>query len=95
MVDPYKIILEPIISEKSTMLQETENTYLFKVARDANKPTIKIAVEKLFEVDVQNIRTAIMPRKPKRQAMIEGQTPSWKKAYIRIEHGQSIPIFET
>ncbi len=94
MVDPYKIVIKPIISEKSTVLQDTENTYLFKVARDANKAKIKLAVEQLFDVDVKNVRTAIMPRKPKRQALREGQTSSWKKAYIKIAEGQSIPIFE-
>lgn len=85
-----KVILAPHISEKSTMSAENNNTVVFKVVKDANKAEIKAAVEKLFEVEVNNVRTVNVKGKTKRTGMRFGQRSDWKKAYVVLKEGQDI-----
>lgn len=86
----YKIILGPVISEKSASLGESANQVVFKVARDAQKPEIKAAVEKLFNVKVESVRTLLNKGKTKRTRYGMGGRSDWKKAYVRLEQGQDI-----
>lgn len=89
------IIRRPLITEKSTSMREDGNTYVFEVARDANKVEIKRAVEAQFKVKVAVVRTAIMHGKERRQGRHVGRRPDWKKAFIRLAEGEkAIEIFE-
>ncbi|MFC0445271.1 50S ribosomal protein L23 [Pseudidiomarina halophila] len=85
-----KVILAPHVSEKSTVAAETSNTVVFKVATDANKSEIKAAVEKLFEVEVERVRTVNVKGKTKRSGMRFGKRSDWKKAYVTLKEGADI-----
>ena len=85
-----KVILAPHVSEKSTDTAETNNTVVFKVAKDATKSEIKAAVEKLFEVEVNNVRTVNVKGKTKRTGFRLGKRNDWKKAYVSLQEGADI-----
>jgi len=85
-----KVLKAPHISEKSTMVAETQNTIVFKVATDATKAEIKAAVEKLFEVKVEAVRTLNVAGKTKRTGARMGRRSDWKKAYVTLVEGQDI-----
>ena len=85
-----KVLNAPHISEKSTMVAETLNTIVFKVATDATKAEIKAAVEKLFEVKVEAVRTLNVMGKTKRTGARVGKRSDWKKAYVTLVPGQDI-----
>lgn len=89
----YDIIIRPIITEKSTALVD-KLQYTFEVDRRANKAEIKKAIETLFEVNVVEIRTINVHRKPKRMNRYEGFKPAYKKAIVRLAPGQTISAFE-
>ena len=86
----YKVLLGPHISEKATVVAEEYGQYVFKVARDATKLEIKKAVEQLFEVSVNSVRTAVVKGKTKRTRFGMGQRSDWKKAYVSLGQGQEI-----
>ncbi len=86
----YKIVLGPVVSEKSASLGEAASQVVFKVARDAQKPEIKAAVEQLFNVKVESVRTLLVKGKTKRTRYGIGCRSDWKKAYVRLEQGQDI-----
>jgi large subunit ribosomal protein L23 len=85
-----KVLLAPHVSEKSTMVAETNNSFVFKVLKDANKAEIKAAVEKLFEVEVEDVRTLNVKGKVKRHGQSFGKRSDWKKAYVMLKEGQDI-----
>ena len=85
-----KVLKAPHVSEKSTMAAEAGNTVVFKVAKDANKAEIKAAVEKLFEVEVDSVRTVNVKGKTKRTGMRVGKRSDWKKAYVTLKEGSEI-----
>ena len=85
-----KVLKAPHISEKSTMVAEKLNTIVFKVATDATKAEIKAAVEKLFEVKVEAVRTLNVMGKTKRTGARVGKRSDWKKAYVTLVPGQDI-----
>ena len=86
----YTTILAPVISEKSNRVGELSNQYVFKVAKSANKEQIKTAVEKLFQVNVENVSVLNVKGKTKSFKMKSGKRPDWKKAYVRIQADQMI-----
>jgi len=85
-----QVILAPHVSEKSTMTAETFNTLVFKVATNATKAEIKAAVEKLFEVEVEGVRTVNVKGKTKRTGARFGKRSDWKKAYVSLKEGADI-----
>jgi large subunit ribosomal protein L23 len=89
----YDIVLGPHITEKSTMLSET-NAVVFKVAPTASKPEIKAAVEALFKVKVTSVNTIVSKGKTKRWKGKPYQRSDVKKAIVRLAEGQSIDITE-
>jgi large subunit ribosomal protein L23 len=89
----YDIVLAPHITEKSTMLSET-NAVVFKVAPRATKPEIKAAVEALFGVKVTNVNTMVTKGKTKRWKGKPYQRSDVKKAIVTLAQGQSIDITE-
>ena len=85
-----KILLAPHVSEKTTALTDTHNVVTFKVARDANKPEIKRAVELMFSVKVKAVNVMNVKGKAKRAGATRGRRSNWKKAYVTLEAGQQI-----
>ncbi len=89
------IIIGPMVTEKSTDLKDQEQLLCFKVHRDANKISIKKAVEELFKTEVESVRVLNFKGKLKRYGRYTGRRPSWKKAYVKIKEGaKKIEYFE-
>ena len=85
-----KILLEPRVTEKSTMTADKHRQFVFKVMRDATKPEIRKAVEKMFEVEVESIQVLNVRGKSKMFRRVRGKRPDWKKAYVRLKPGFDI-----
>lgn len=93
MKDIFQVIKTIQLSEKATLLNETNNEYVFKVAPKANKLEIKQAVEKLFGKKVVDVRTANYQGKKKRERRADfGRTAHWKKAIVKLAEGETIDI---
>ena len=86
----YKVLLGAHISEKATVIAEETNQFTFKVAKDATRPEIKEAVEKIYSVAVKNVTVLNVKGKVKRNARGVSRKPGWRKAYVRLEEGQEI-----
>ena len=85
-----KVLLEPRITEKSTLLGDKHNQFVFKVVKDATKLEIKTAVELLFEVEVESVQVMNVIGKRKRFNQMQGRRSDWKKAYVRLKPGFNI-----
>ena len=94
MEDAYKIIKRPLITEKSTIQKEMDNQLAFEVDRRANKIEIKKAVERIFKVQVETVRTMNYQGKKKRLGRHLGRRRHWKKAVVTLKPGQKIEFFE-
>ena len=88
MKNMYNVLKGPCLTEKASLLQETDNKVVFKVSPDANKISIKLAVEKMFPVKVKNVHVANMHGKQKRVGKFTGFRNDWKKAYVTLSEGQ-------
>ncbi len=86
MRSPYDIIIEPVISENS-MDQAADKKYTFKVAVDANKTQVKLAIEEIFDVDVAKVNIMNVNGKKKRMGRFVGMTPAYKKAIVKLTEG--------
>lgn len=86
-VNPYKIVLEPVLTEKSVSLKEM-NKYVFKVDDNANKNTVKSAIEKIFKVKVSGVRIVNTKDKKARVGRYEGYRSGWKKAIVTLKEGK-------
>ena len=89
----YEVIRRPLVTEKGVDKKEKERTLCFEVAPDANKTQVKTAVEKLFKVKVEEVRTASFEGKLRRRGRFTGYRPDWKKAYVKLKKGQKVPEF--
>ncbi|MDF1751753.1 MAG: 50S ribosomal protein L23 [Verrucomicrobiales bacterium] len=93
MKDIFQVIDTIQLSEKATILNESNNEYVFKVNPHANKVEIRNAVEKLFGKKVEAVRTANYQGKKKRERRADfGRTKKWKKAYVRLKEGEEIEL---
>jgi large subunit ribosomal protein L23 len=90
----YDVLRRPITTEKTDMLQEQRNAYVFEVAAGAHKAEITRAVETLFEVRVLDVRTMNVPGKRRRWGRHRSRTPSWKKAVVTLAPGHRLELFE-
>lgn len=88
--DPYKVILRPVITEKSTLLKEKNREICFEVTPSANKIEIKEAAEFLFKVKVERVRIVKQKGKRRRVGRNEGWTKDWKKAYVKLKEGEKM-----
>ena len=86
----FKVLLGPHFTEKATSSTSLANQVVFKVVKDAKKPEIKAAVEKLFDVKVLGVSVDLMKGKTKQTKHGLGKRSNWKKAYVRLEQGQEI-----
>ena len=93
-VDHYRVLEKPLITEKSTMMQEHGNRVMFQVNRNANKLQIKDAVQKVFNVTVLDVNTINVKPKSRRFGRHIGQTKAWKKAIVLLKEGDRIDFFE-
>jgi large subunit ribosomal protein L23 len=85
-----QILLSPRVTEKTTLIGENSNQYVFHVVSDASKSEVKGAVEQLFEVNVESVRIVNVKGKNKSFRMRPGKRSDWKKAYVRVQEGQVI-----
>ena len=92
-MDTNTVIIKPLITEKSTHQQNTRNAYAFQVHADANKQQIKQAVEKIYEVKVQDVRTMTRKGKPRRTKTGYAKTSDWKRAVVVLDENSRIELF--
>jgi large subunit ribosomal protein L23 len=85
-----KVLLGPVISEKSTLAADKNGQFVFRVTTDATKQEIGRAVEMLFDVQVDNVRVLNVKGKRKRFGARNGRRSDWRKAYVRLKPGQDI-----
>jgi large subunit ribosomal protein L23 len=84
------VLIQPHVSEKAATVTERANQYVFRVMGDASKDEVKQAVELMFEVKVEGVNLLNKPGKSRRFKNVEGRRSGYKKAYVRLEAGQSI-----
>jgi len=89
----YRIVRKPRVTEKGLQLVERTRSYPFEVAPGANKVEIRQAVETLFKVKVESVRTMNMLGKYKRMGRHFGRRPAWKKAIVTLQEGHAIEDF--
>jgi large subunit ribosomal protein L23 len=92
-LNPYQIIIRPLVTEKGTRMVETGNAYCFQVHRDANKQQIREAVEKIYSVKVEAVRTQNRRGKPRRAKNRYTTTSDWKKAVVKLKPDFNIDVF--
>ena len=91
-MEPSQVIIAPVVSEKSYVLAAA-GRYTFRIHADAHKTQVRQAIETLFDVHVEEVRTSSVKSKPKRRGVIRGRTRSWKKAIVQVRAGETIPVF--
>lgn len=93
-MNPTDIIKRPLITEKGTLVNELGNQVVFRVDPRANKVEIRQAVERLFKVKVEKVRTSRVLGKTRRVGKTMGRRSDWKKAYVTLAEGSRIDFFE-
>lgn len=93
-MDAYSVLMAPVVTEKSTLASEAGNQVVFRVHPQANKVSIKNAVESLFQVKVERVRTLHYLGKRRRVGRSQGNKIAWKKAYVTLREGDRIDFFE-
>jgi len=94
MGDIRKVLVGPLLTEKSTIAKEKNNVISLVVSKSANKQEVKMAVEEIFKVSVGSVRTINVAGKLKRSGKKLGKRSNWKKAFVTLKEGESIEIFE-
>ena len=89
----YHVIKRPLVTEKGVEKKDNERTLCFEVSAEANKIQVKAAVEKLFKVKVDEVRTATFEGKMRRRGRFSGYRSDWKKAYVKLKAGEKVPDF--
>ncbi len=87
------VIRRPMVTEKGVAKKDAERTLCFEVAAEANKTQVKAAVEHLFKVKVDEVRTVVNSGKLRRRGKFTGYRPDWKKAYVRLKAGEKMPEY--
>ena len=85
-----QVLLTPRVTEKSTLLADKHRQFVFKVVKNATKPEVKQAVEKMFAVEVEAVRVINMKGKRKTFRQKRGRRADWKKAYVKLKAGFDI-----
>jgi large subunit ribosomal protein L23 len=92
--DLYQVVRRPLLTEKSDRLRESDNQYCFEVDKRANKHQIKAAIEELFQVKVKKVRAQNVQGKIKTMGRYSGKRADWKKAFVTLNEGEVIELFE-
>jgi large subunit ribosomal protein L23 len=90
MSTQFDVILRPVITEKGLMLKEDDRTLCFEVSEGSSKRQIQEAIERVFKVKVQHVRTMKVPGKMRRRGRYTGYRPDWKKAYVTLREGEKM-----
>jgi len=85
-----QVVLSPLVSEKSAMAADANRQFTFRVVADATKSEIGRAVEKMFEVQVSQVRVVNVKGKTKRFGTRQGKRKDWRKAFVRLKEGYDI-----
>lgn len=85
-----KVLMAPIVSEKTARLSDANRQFAFRVVRDATKPEVKQAVELMFDVKVDSVQIANVRGKVKAHGRSVGRRSDWKKAYVTLTEGHDI-----
>lgn len=93
MIGVYDVLVKPLVTEKGVAKKDAERTLCFQVAPGANKTQIRQAVETLFKVKVEDVRTSTTAGKLRRRGRFSGYRPDWKKAYVRLKAGEKMPEY--
>jgi len=91
--NPYQILKKPVITEKSVDAKERARTLCFQVDTHATKVEIREAVQTVFKVKVDSVRTSIYHGKTRRRGRTSGRQPDWKKAFVKLKAGEKIPEY--
>ncbi|MBI1279995.1 MAG: 50S ribosomal protein L23 [Anaerolineaceae bacterium] len=92
----YDVLRRPVVSEKTAVMTDEQNQYVFEVADEANKIQIKEAVEVIFEVEVVKVNTMVVPAKRGRRGRNWYlRSKQWKKAVVTLAKDQTIELFNT
>jgi len=94
MPDLFGAVVRPLVTEKSSVAYQDRKEYTFRADPRATKNQIRQAIESLFGVHVVHIRTLQQRAKRKTRGRSQGTIPRWKKAYVRLKDGESLPVFE-
>ena len=94
MADLHKIVVRPMITEKSSAAWQDRKEYVFEVHPDASKGQIREALQQHFGVTVTSVRTMQMRRNAIARGKTRGVTPRWKKAIVTLKDGDSLAVFE-
>ena len=86
----FDVIVRPVITEKGLTLKEDDQTLCFEVSNRASKKQIQEAIERIFKVKVQQVRTMNVPGKMRRRGRYTGYRPDWKKAYVTLREGEKM-----
>jgi large subunit ribosomal protein L23 len=89
----YQIIRRPVITEKGLGAKDNQGTLVFEVASQATKTEVKDAVQKIFKVKVDSVRTSNFQGKERRRGKFAGYRPDWKKAYVKLKSGEKMPEY--
>ena len=90
----FDVLEKPVTSEKSGVLRDEQGKYIFRVALRANKAQIKKAVERMFDVKVMKVNSTVVRGQPRRRGLIITKRKNYKKAFITLEQGSKIDLFE-
>src|SRR5438270_11567332 len=93
MQSAYQIIRRPVIAGKGLGVKETETTLVFEVTSKATKTEIKEAVQSIFKVKVESVRTSLFAGKERRRGKFAVYRTDWKKAYVRLNEGETMPEY--
>lgn len=92
-MDYTNVIIKPLVTEKSTHLQETRNVYAFRVATAANKNDIRRAIEAIYNVKVIDVHTMNRKGKPRRSRNAMAKTSDWKRAIVKLDENSRIELY--
>jgi len=92
-MDDFNVVIRPLITEQGMHFANTKGAYSFEVNRKANKTQVKNAVERIYSVKVDKVRTAIRKGKHRRRGGTIGMTSSWKKAIVYLKPDYHIDLF--
>jgi large subunit ribosomal protein L23 len=93
MIGVYDVLKRPLVTEKGVTKKDDERTLCFEVAAAANKTQIRQAVQTVFKVKVEDVRTSITAGKLRRRGRFAGYRSDWKKAYVRLKAGEKMPEY--
>lgn len=92
-LEPYQVIVRPLVTEKGVHQSEKLNAYAFQIHNQATKGDVKKAVEQLWNVRVVEVRTQTRKGKPRRSRLQMGRTADWKKAVVQLHEEDRISFF--